>query len=61
MIDLYNKPDKAGRKQQIRSRLTLLNDELTRISNEKTEILCDIVLLTTELSLLNEVHTNDKT
>tara|TARA_R110002153_G_scaffold53726_6_gene149595 strand:- start:9368 stop:9544 length:177 start_codon:yes stop_codon:yes gene_type:complete len=57
MNDLYNKEDKAGKKQQLRSRLTLLNDELVRIREEEIDILADMVTLESELSTLKNSTT----
>jgi hypothetical protein len=49
MKDVYNKPDKAGTRQQINSRLARLGDELRRVRREERSILEDIVELQNSL------------
>lgn len=49
MNDIYNKPDKGGRKQQIRSRLARLGDELRRVKAEEQSILEDMSTLRVQL------------
>lgn len=53
--DLYNKPEKGKRRQQIRSQLMLLEDELIRLANEKLSVLKDIVELEEELGSIDHV------
>ncbi len=59
MVDLYNKPDKAGRKQQIYSRLTLLGAQLRRNAVERTDIEHDIETLRAELVEIQERGDNN--
>ena len=54
MVDPYNKPDKAGTKQQLRSRLAHLNDALRHVEEEKTSILVDILSVQARLDTLTE-------
>jgi hypothetical protein len=49
MEDIYNKPDKAGRRQQINSRLTLLGAEKRRLAKEQVAVDADIEILRKEL------------
>jgi hypothetical protein len=42
MEDVFNKPDKAGQRQQLSSRLARLGDELRRVRKEELSILEDI-------------------
>ncbi len=50
--DLYNKPEKAGRKQQIKSQLMRIGDSLMYNSNERLDLLADKVNLEVELKQL---------
>ena len=52
MYDIYNKPNKASEKQQIKMRLAFLEDRLRALGKEKIDILEDIVKLNGELGSL---------
>lgn len=51
--DLYNKPERGARRQQIRSRLMLLQDELARLHKEKMDTLYEVEILKVELLSIN--------
>lgn len=55
MKDIYNKPEKASQKQQLRSRLHLIDDALARNAEEKVELLTDKVRLEEQLMLVLDV------
>ncbi len=50
--DLYNKPNKGNRKQEIAMQLTFINDSLVRNTKEKIDLLADKVKLEVELKQL---------
>ncbi len=52
--DLYNKPNKGNRKQEIAMQLTFINDSLVRNTKEKIDLLADKVNLEVELKQLQE-------
>lgn len=54
--DIYNKPDKAGLKQQLLSRLSLLQDEGIRLENEKRKVYREIGTIKQQLEELNNTR-----
>ncbi len=52
--DLYNKPNKGNRKQEIAMQLTFINDSLVRNTKEKIDLLADKINLEVELKQLQE-------
>lgn len=51
---IYIKPDKAGTKQQLRSRIALLEDEYARLTEERANVLADITKLRQKLNNLSK-------